>query len=35
MGPAIIVEDGTSTFASSGFDVHVDNGGALVLTAKG
>ncbi len=35
MGPAIIVEDGTSTFASSGFDLHVDNGGALVLTAKG
>ncbi len=34
-GPAIVVEDGTSTFASARFEGHVDNGGALVLTAKG
>jgi N-methylhydantoinase A len=33
-GPALIVEDGTSTFVSSRFEAHVDNGGALVLTAK-
>ena len=33
-GPALIVEDGTSTFVSSRFAAHVDNGGALVLTAK-
>ncbi|MBO0740776.1 MAG: hydantoinase/oxoprolinase family protein [Hyphomicrobiaceae bacterium] len=33
-GPALIVEEGTSTFVSSSFDVCVDAGGALVLTAK-
>jgi len=33
-GPALIVEEGTSTYASPGFDVAVDAGGALVLTAK-
>jgi N-methylhydantoinase A len=33
-GPVLIVEEGTSTFVSSGFDVCVDAGSALVLTAK-
>ncbi|MEZ5853507.1 MAG: hydantoinase/oxoprolinase family protein [Hyphomicrobiaceae bacterium] len=33
-GPAVIVEDGTSTLVSSSFDAHVDAGGALVLTLK-
>jgi N-methylhydantoinase A len=33
-GPVLIVEEGTSTFASSSFDVSVDAGSALVLTAK-
>jgi N-methylhydantoinase A len=33
-GPAIIVEEGTSTLVSSSFDAHVDLGGALVLTQK-
>jgi len=33
-GPALIVEDGTSTYVSPRFDVAVDAGGALVLTAK-
>ena len=33
-GPALIVEEGTSTYASPSFDVTVDAGGALVLTAK-
>jgi N-methylhydantoinase A len=33
-GPALIVEDGTSTYVSSRFDVGVDAGGALVLTAN-
>jgi N-methylhydantoinase A len=33
-GPALIVEEGTSTYASLSFDVSVDAGGALVLTAK-
>jgi N-methylhydantoinase A len=33
-GPALIVEEGTSTYASPAFDVAVDAGGALVLTAK-
>ena len=33
-GPVLIVEEGTSTFASSSFDVCVDAGSALVLTAK-
>jgi N-methylhydantoinase A len=32
-GPALIVEEGTSTYASPSFDVCVDSGGALVLTA--
>ena len=31
-GPALIVEEGTSTYASPSFDVSVDAGGALVLT---
>ena len=30
-GPALIVEDGTSTYVSPRFDVAVDAGGALVL----
>jgi N-methylhydantoinase A len=33
-GPALIVEDGTSTYVSPSFDAAVDAGGALVLTAK-
>jgi N-methylhydantoinase A len=33
-GPAIVLEDGTSTLISSSFNAHVDAGGALVLTAK-
>jgi len=33
-GPAIIVEDGTSTYVSTSFDATVDAGKALVLTAK-
>ena len=33
-GPALIVEDGTSTYVSAGFDASVDAGYALVLTAK-
>ncbi|MEM9028985.1 MAG: hydantoinase/oxoprolinase family protein [Pseudomonadota bacterium] len=33
-GPAVIVEDGTSTIVSSSFDAHVDRGDALVLVAK-
>lgn len=33
-GPCLIVEDGTSTYVSSAFDVRVDTGLALVLTAK-
>jgi len=33
-GPVLIVEEGTSTFVSSSFDVCVDAGSALVLTAK-
>ncbi|MDX2157679.1 MAG: hydantoinase/oxoprolinase family protein [Hyphomicrobiaceae bacterium] len=33
-GPAIVVEDGTSTLVSSSFDAQVDGGGALVLTLK-
>jgi N-methylhydantoinase A len=34
-GPAVVVEDGTSTVVTPKFKVHVDMGGALVLTAKG
>jgi N-methylhydantoinase A len=33
-GPALIVEEGTSTYASPSFDIAVDAGGALVLTAQ-
>ena len=33
-GPALIVEDGTSTYVSPRFDLAVDAGAALVLTAK-
>jgi N-methylhydantoinase A len=33
-GPVLIVEEGTSTFVSSSFDVRVDAGSALLLTAK-
>jgi N-methylhydantoinase A len=33
-GPAIVMEDGTSTFVTSTFDAHVDAGSALVLTRK-
>jgi N-methylhydantoinase A len=34
VGPCIIVEAGTSTYASPSFDVSVDAGGALVLDRK-
>jgi N-methylhydantoinase A len=33
-GPALIVEDGTSTYVSPRFDLSIDAGAALVLTAK-
>ena len=33
-GPAIIVEDETSTFVSAAFDVHVDGAGCLVMDRK-
>ena len=33
-GPAVIVEDGTSTYISASFDATIDGGRALVLTAK-
>ena len=33
-GPALIVEEDTSTYVSPSFDAAVDAGGALVLTAK-
>jgi N-methylhydantoinase A len=33
-GPTLVVEDGTSTYVSPTFDVAVDVGGALILTAK-
>jgi N-methylhydantoinase A len=33
-GPALIIEEGTSTYASPSFDVSVDAGGALMLTAR-
>ncbi len=33
-GPAIVLEEGTSTFVTSSFDAHVDAGSALVLTLK-
>ena len=33
-GPAIIVEEGTSTFVSEAFDAHLDGGGALVLERR-
>jgi N-methylhydantoinase A len=33
-GPAVVVEDGTSTYVSPSFDCAVDGGGALVLTLK-
>ena len=33
-GPALVVEDGTSTYVSSSFDVSVDGGYALVMTIK-
>ena len=33
-GPCVIAEAGTSTIVTDGFDVAVDGGGALVLTAK-
>ena len=34
-GPALIIEEDTSTYVSPSFDVEVDAGGALVLTARG
>ena len=34
-GPALVVEEGTSTFVSSSFDATVDPRGALVLSRKG
>jgi len=33
-GPALVIEEGTSTYTSPSFDVSVDAGGALVLTAR-
>jgi N-methylhydantoinase A len=33
-GPALIVEEGTSTYVSPSFDVAVDAGDALILTAR-
>ena len=33
-GPAMVVEDETSTFVSAFFDVHVDAGGCLVMERK-
>jgi N-methylhydantoinase A len=33
-GPALVVEEGTSTYVSPSFDLAVDAGGALVLTVK-
>jgi len=33
-GPALVVEAGTSTYVSPSFDLGVDAGGALVLTAR-
>lgn len=33
-GPAVVIEAGTSTYVSPGFDLAVDSGHALVLTAK-
>jgi len=33
-GPALVVEDGTSTYVSPSFDAAVDAGGALVLSAR-
>ncbi len=33
-GPALIVEDGTSTYVSASYDASIDGGLALVLTAK-
>ena len=34
-GPALILEEGTSTYVSPSFDVAVDAGDALILTARG
>jgi len=33
-GPALVLEEGTSTYVSPSFDLSVDAGGALVLTAR-
>ena len=33
-GPALVIEEGTSSYVSPSFDLAVDAGGALVLTAK-
>ena len=33
-GPALVIEEGTSTYASPSFDLAVDAGGVLVLTAR-
>jgi N-methylhydantoinase A len=33
-GPVLVIEDGTSTYVSASFDVAIDAGHALVLTAK-
>ena len=33
-GPALVLEEGTSTYVSPSFDLAVDAGGALVLTGK-
>ncbi len=34
-GPAVVVEDGTSTIVTPAFRVHIDHGRALILTLKG
>jgi N-methylhydantoinase A len=34
-GPALVIEDGTSTLVTDRFDVMLDAGGALVLERKG
>ncbi len=33
-GPAVVIEDGTSTIVTPAFRVHIDHGSALVLTTK-
>ena len=33
-GPAVIAEDETSTFVSTGFDAHIDGAGSIVMERK-